>query len=205
MKKIHDILKSRKKHLHVTHTKKPLHTDFHSPISSSGLSLFCKRDKNKQARAVLPSIIEQDKKDQDKRDKTAPRYSAGSVPTMRFFRPKKEKENEREGGGKGGSGRDKLDKERMARLRELLSDVIDHPGTLTPHMFWALFMKIAPHFSLTTAGCVRVSALFWLMLSYIKAKNKTKKRKLKDQLTEAAELLEKEGDDAVIMVRAKKR
>ena len=79
--------------------------------------------------------------------------------------------------------------------------MIKHPGMMTPHMFWVLFMKIAPHFSMMTAGCVRISALFWLMLSYIKAKSKTKKRKLKEQLVAAVELLEEEEEAMTARMR----
>jgi len=206
MKKIHDILKARKKQLHVTHTKKPLHTDFHAPIFEK--PLFSKRDVKLSdiAAALSPKPVFKSPKKTEQALPLSPQKEGSlqhqaKLPSTRFFRLKradsinKTKNSSEE--GEGGAGEDKLDKERIARLRALLNDVINHPGMMTPHMFWILFMQIAPHFSLSTAGCVRVSALFWMMLSYIKAKNKNKKRKLKEQLTEAAELLEK--DDLPVM------
>lgn len=213
MKKIHDILKARKKQLHVTHAKKPLHTDFHAPIFEQ--PLFCKRDGKLSAIAAAlsaKSIFKAQKSTENERGGKVTEkksYPQSNLPSLRFFRPKRGDAMDQQAKpkssteqGEGGAGEDKLDKERIARLRALLSDVINHPGMMTPHMFWVLFMQIAPHFSLTTAGCVRVSALFWMMLSYIKAKNKNKKRKLKEQLTEAAKLLEK--DDLPVM-RVKRR
>lgn len=218
MKKIHDILKARKKHLHETHSKKPLHTDFHAPIFKQ--PWLSKQDVKLSALAAAMSARSifkaskssepvKSKEEKEKVLRPLPEKkpsTQANLPSLRFFRPKrsdgadqpaKSKKSTEE--GEGGLGGDRLDKERIARLRTLLANIIDHPATMTPHMFWILFMQIAPHFSLSTAGCVRVSALFWMTLSYIKAKNKNKKRKLKQQLTEASELLEK--DSSVMMVK----
>lgn len=241
MKKIHDMLKARKKHLHSTHDKKQhTHTDFHSPIFER--PLFCKRDvKLSELAAALNSRGESGlasspprNEAQGKLQRGVPGNSAGPTDSRlrgndrgnrdeqksrsedkrasgtRFFSQKHlhgllasqaTMKKASEGSANAGSESDALEKERIAKLRELLKDIIEHPGTMTPHMFWVLFMKIAPHFSMMTAGCVRLSALFWLMLSYIKAKNKTKKRKLKEQLVAAAELLEEEESSMSAKVR----
>ena len=229
MKKIEDILKERIEKSHARHKKPPHH--FHSPKHSHSSifskPLFCKKGTRLPDARVLPKDSPQERPPLDRH---SPRHSSGSIspkalkapfqakqaPT-RFFRIKpKEKEdvavsagiqtaktgqrNDQDGDGRI-EGVEALDAERIARLQALLKELIHHPGMMTPHLFWVLFMQIAPHFSLSTAGCVRVSALFWLMLSYIKAKNKNKKRKLKEQLMEAAEALEEEDASRVLKRR----